>query len=308
MKVLLTSATGYIGSAIASALQTAGHQAIGIARSENSARQLRSAGIQPYRGDLTDLVSLWQIAQQVDAVIHTAATNDRQMATIDRLAVTTLLSSLEGTHKPFIYTSGIWVIGDTGGLVADESTLLNPSPLVAWRPAIETLVLAAAQQGVRSIVIRPALVYGRSGGLLTLLIQAGRDRGFVPVVGNGHNAWSFVHIEDLANLYVKALEQASAETLLIGASGEAVPLETIALAAAQVAGVDECLHYLTLEEGRQEWGLLADAMTLDQRVSGDRAKQLLNWVPSAPSVLEELTQGSYKQQAIALQTRQVHAA
>jgi nucleoside-diphosphate-sugar epimerase len=161
------------------------------------------------------------------------------------------------------------------------------------------LVLAAAANGVRSQVIRPALVYGHGGGLLAMLIQAGRDRGAVPVVGTGDNAWSFVHVDDLATLYVKAMEQAPAGTLLIGASGEVVPLSTVALAAAQAVGLGENLQFLTLEAARQTWGPMADAMALDQRVSGDRAKHLLGWTPTAPSVLTELASGSYRSVTIA---------
>jgi uncharacterized protein YbjT (DUF2867 family) len=103
VNVLLTSATGYIGSAVAKALQTAGHQVIGIARSEASAQRLAASGIQLYRGDLTDAASLHQAAQMADAVIHTAATNDANMASVDRSAVETILAALEGTEKPFVY-------------------------------------------------------------------------------------------------------------------------------------------------------------------------------------------------------------
>jgi nucleoside-diphosphate-sugar epimerase len=294
MNVLLTSATGYIGSAVAAALQASGHHVIGIARSEASAQRLKALGIQAYRGDLSDAASLRQAAQIADAVIHTAATNDANMATLDRLAVETILAALDGTQKPFVYTSGIWVIGDTAGQIADETTPLKPSPIVAWRPAVEEVVLAAAQRGVRSVVIRPALVYGQGGGLVAMLIQAGRDNGAVPVVGDGRNLWPLIHVEDLAKLYVKAMEQAPAGTMLIGASGEHLPLQEVALAAAQAAGLEDRLQFLTLDEARQTWGLLADALALDQQVNSDRARHLVNWVPEAPSVLEEVSKGSYR--------------
>lgn len=147
MNVLLTSGTGYIGGAIARALQAKGHQVVALARSAATAQRLESAGIRPWRGDLTDDHSLRQAAAQVDAVIHTAATNDAAMATVDRQAVATLLTALAGTQKPFIYTSGVWVMGNTGVTVANEIYPLNPPALVAWRPEVETLVLAAADQG-----------------------------------------------------------------------------------------------------------------------------------------------------------------
>ena len=294
MNVLLTSATGHIGGAVARALRANGHPVVALARSAATAQRLEAAGIRPYRGDLADGESLRQAAAQVDAVIHTAATNDAAMATVDRQAVETLLAALVGTQKPLIYTSGIWVMGDTGATVADETFPLNPPALVAWRPGVEALVLAAAEQGVRSLVIRPALVYGYGGGLLAMLTQAGQSQGAVPVIGAGNHAWSFVHVDDLAALYVLAMEQAPAGTVLIGASGESVSMEQVALAAAEAVGVGQRLQRLTLAEARQTWGDLADALALDQRVSGNRARHLLNWVPIAPSVLTELTQGSYR--------------
>ncbi|MBD2114942.1 MULTISPECIES: NAD-dependent epimerase/dehydratase family protein [Cyanophyceae] len=299
MNVLLTSATGYIGSAVARALQAKGHRVVALARSAATVQRLESSEIRPHWGDLTDGESLRQAATQVDAVIHTAATNDAAMAAVDRQAVETLLAALAGTQKPFIYTSGIWVMGNTGATVADETFPLNPPPLVAWRPGVEDLVLAAAEQGVRSLVIRPALVYGHGGGLLAMLTRTGQSQGAVPVIGAGQNAWSFVHVDDLAMLYVAALEQAPAGTVLIGASGESVAMGRVALATAEAVGIGERLQRLSLDEAHQTWGDLADALALDQRVSGDRARHLLNWVPVAPSVLTELTQGSYRLGAIA---------
>ncbi|QFZ92671.2 NAD-dependent epimerase/dehydratase family protein [Synechococcus elongatus] len=299
MNVLLTSATGYLGQAIAAALQSKGHRVTALARSAATVQRLEAAGIQPYRGDLMDTVALQQAAAQVDAVIHTAATNDAAMGLVDRQAVETLLTAIAGTHKPFLYTSGLWVMGNTGATVADETFPLNPPALVAWRPAVEALVLSAADRGVRSIVIRPALVYGRGGGLLSLLMQAGQSQGAVPVIGAGDNAWSFIHIDDLAALYVAALEQAPAGTLLIGASGESISMQQVALTIAKTLGRGHRLQHLTLEEARAIWGDLADALALDQRVSGDRAQRHLNWQPVAPWVFQELTQGSYAAKSIA---------
>jgi nucleoside-diphosphate-sugar epimerase len=132
MDILLTSATGYIGGAIAKALQASGHRVVGIARSAASAQRLEQADVVPYHGDLADAESLRRAAGEVDAVIHTAATQDADMATVDRLAVETLLAALTGTEKPFLYTSGLWVMGNTGAGVADETLPMNPTPLVAW--------------------------------------------------------------------------------------------------------------------------------------------------------------------------------
>ncbi len=299
MKVFLTSATGYIGGAVARSLQSSGHVVMGLARSEATAQRLQDAGIQLHRGDLTDAASLQAAAIQADAVIHTAATNDAAMPTVDQQATQAILTALAGTHKPFVYTSGIWVMGNTGGEVADETWPLDPTPLVAWRPAVEEWVLAAARQGVRSLVLRPGLVYGHGGGLLAMLRQAAQATGAVPMIGSGDNHGAFVHVDDLARLYVRAMESAPAGAVLIGANDAAVPMRQVAAAIAQSLGIDGQVQSLSLAAAREQWGALADALALDQQVSSDRAHQLLGWHPTAVSVLDDLTNGANRAEAIA---------
>lgn len=157
MKVFVTGATGYVGSAVAQALLAVGNRVSGLARSAEAARKLDEAGIDPVRGSLTDAAVISEAARSAGAVIHTATTNDASAPAADGLALDAILAGLNGTNKPFLYTSGIWVIGDTHGAFADETTPLNPTPLVAWRPAHERRVLAEAGHG---IVIRPGVVYG----------------------------------------------------------------------------------------------------------------------------------------------------
>ncbi|ASC69911.1 NAD-dependent epimerase [Halomicronema hongdechloris C2206] len=142
-------------------------------------------------------------------------------------------------------------------------------------------------------MIRPAIVYGHGGGLIAMLIQAAREADAVPIIGQGETVWPLVHVEDLARLYERAVVEAPAGTVLIGA-GEHLSVHAIAAAMALVVGVDDRRQVLTLAEARQTWGALADALALDQRVSSDRAKTLLNWTPSAPSLLAELAHGSYR--------------
>src|SRR5712692_1954493 len=160
LRVFLTGATGYIGGAVADALLAAGHSVTGLARSDEAAGKLRLKGITPYRGDLKSPTSLAAGVQASKGVIHTGTTND---GTLDEEAVRAMLEALRGSGRPFVYTSGVWVLGDTGGQIADESAPLHPTPLVAWRPAVEKLVPDAAAHGVRAVVIRPAIVYGRGG-------------------------------------------------------------------------------------------------------------------------------------------------
>ncbi|MBR8840512.1 MAG: SDR family oxidoreductase [Stigonema ocellatum SAG 48.90 = DSM 106950] len=294
MKVFLTGATGYIGSAIATALQTTNHKVLGLARSATAEERLRLQHIQPIQGDLHDAQSLITGAQQADAVIHVAATNDAENATLDRQAVEIFLSTLEGTGKAFIYTSGTWILGNTGDTIADETSPVNPTPLIAWRAEIEPLVLAAKERNIRSIVIRPALVYGHGGGLVAMLVQSGLQQGVVQFVGNGQNRWTLVHVEDLARCYVAALNHALSGSVFIAADDhQVVPLQAIAEAASHAAGVPGQTRSWSLTDAQQMMGALADALVLDQQVSSAKARQVLDWQPQEPSLFDELKGGAY---------------
>lgn len=292
MKVLLTGATGYIGSAVAEALAGAGQEVLGLARSDEALARLRSQNIGGVRGDLKDTDVLSNAAREADGVIHTAQAHGADAGQIDRSAIVAILNALEGTNKPFIYTSGIWVYGSTGQGVATEDWPLNPTPLVAWRPPNEQLALEAAERGVRSIVIRPGIVYGRQGGIIGGMIKEAGEKGFVRFVGTGENRWPQVHVEDLAELYLLALEKAPARTVLNAASGESVRVREVAEAASRAGGAGGRVESWPLEEARERLGAYADALCLDQQVSGKRAEELLGWRPRSLSLLEELEQRS----------------
>lgn len=290
MNIFLTGATGYIGSAIAEALMKAGHSVTGLARSDESAGQLRLKGVTPHRGDLTSPASLASAAQALDGVIHTGTTNDGRL---DQAAIQAMLDALAGSGKPFVYTSGVWVLGDTGGQTADENAPLKPAALVAWRPAVERLVLDSVQRGVRPIVIRPALVYGRGGGIPAELVNSARDSGAARYVGTGENHWPVIDVDDLADLYLRAFEQAAAGTLLHAADSSAHRVKEVAEAASAGAGKDGRTESWPLEQARRTLGAYADALVLDQRVSSKKATSLLGWKPRAAGILEDLRRGSY---------------
>jgi nucleoside-diphosphate-sugar epimerase len=288
MKVFLTGATGYIGSAVVEKLLAAGHEVTGLARSEEAARKLEALGARSVPGDLHDSESIARASLEADGVIHMASTGGADAPQADTEAVAAILDALNGTGKPFIYTSGVWVYGNTKESVVDEESPLDPTPLVAWRPPNEQRVLEAAARGVRSIVVRPGMVYGRGGGSVGEMVQAGREKGAVRFVGTGENRWTLVHVEDLADLYVKALERAPAGTLLLAAVGESMRVREIAAAAARAAGVDGRTESWPIEQARERLGAYADALVLDQQVSAAKAMRLLDWKPRAPSLLEEL--------------------
>ncbi|MCY1080996.1 NAD-dependent epimerase/dehydratase family protein [Archangium lansingense] len=288
MKILVTGATGYIGSAVAEALARAGHQVQGLARSDGAEHTLRSHGIHPVRGDLSDTAALAALVQGVDAVIWAATANSEE---VDAPAVAAMLERMAGTGKAFLYTSGIWVHGDTEGVVADETRPLNAAKLVAWRPAVERRVLSTP--GIRGIVLRPGLVYGRAGSIPAMLVSSAREGDAARFVGTGENHWPVVFIEDLAELYLRAIEQAPAGTVLLAVQGPSVKLKDIATAASQGAGKGGKTVSWPLEEARKQLGGFADALALDQQFSARRAEQLLGWVPKGPGILEELSRGSY---------------
>lgn len=293
MNVLVTGATGYIGSAIVEALKSTKHSVIGLSRSETAAKKLEASGVQTISGDLLQPQTLSQATQQVDAVIHAASPGDESTASAEQLAVATFLEALAGTNKTFIYTTGTWLLGNTGDRVADETASLDPTPLIAWRAELEAQVLAAHDRQIRTIVIRPALVYGRGGGIVAMMVQAGRQSNVVQFVGTGENRWTLVHVDDLAQCYVAALEKATAGSLWVAADEQVVKLREIAVAVALAAKIPGQVQSWPLEDARGAMGAFADALVLDQQVSGMKARRILNWKPQAISLLNDLEGGSY---------------
>jgi nucleoside-diphosphate-sugar epimerase len=287
MRIFLTGATGYIGTAVAEALEAAGHTVAPLARSVDADQDLRRRGLTPFRGDLRNPDSLTAPVTACDGVIHAGTTNDGR---VDTDAVTKMLEALRGSGKPFIYTSGVWVYGNTGDHIADEESPLNPIPLVVWRPAAERIVLDAA---VRSVVIRPAIVYGRAAGILGDFVQSAHERNAARFVGDGENRWPLVHVEDLADLYVRALEHAPAATVFNAADGPSLKVRALAEAASFGADAGGNTEAWPLDQARATLGAYADALTLDQQVSSQKARTLLGWTPHAASPIEELRFGSY---------------
>jgi nucleoside-diphosphate-sugar epimerase len=293
MEVFLTGATGYIGTSVAEELQKAGHKVTGLARTPEKAKQLEARGVRATLGDLLKPETIAAAAKTAEGVIHTASTNDANAPQADEAVVRAILKSLEGTDKPFIYTSGVWVLGSTGNKIADERAPVNPTPLVGFRPAVEQEVLGSKDRGVRSIVIRPALVYGRGGSIPKMLADSARESGAARYVGDGRNHWPFVDVDDLAALYVMALEKAPPGSLYHAAHGPSYRVLEVAEAASIGAGAKGKTQSWPLEEARKTlWGF-ADALVLDQQVSGEKARQELGWAPRAGSVLDDLRTGSY---------------
>ncbi len=288
MRVLVTGATGLIGGAVARRLAVAGHDVVGLARLEASAVRLTDMGYQAVQGDLGDAVSIANAVQSVDAVVHAASPNDQNSAAYDEAATRAIIDALRGTSRRFVYTSGCFLYGATGDRPATEDSPLDPMEMVRFRQALEAEILGAAAGGVHSIIIRPAWVYGNHAWTTMMMYGSAQEHGAARYVGNGRNRWTCVHVDDLADLYLLALEKAPAASIFNGAQGAAIPLIDIARAASEGAGAAGRVAEWPLEEARQALGGFADAIACDQLVSGERAERTLGWRPSRHSILDEL--------------------
>lgn len=308
-KVFFTGATGYVGSAVAEALSAAGNHICGLARSADSAGELERRGYTAYPGDMAEAGALSRaiLGSGAGAVVHAATTGDSGAEEADRTAVEEVLSALRGTGRTFLYTSGGWVMGETPGSpeepAADEESALHPAPSLRWRPAAEHRVLeAASSHGVRALVIRPALVYGRGGGVVAELVDSARQRGVARYVVSDEPGsdplWTLVHTSDLGRLYARLLADAGGSgEVVIAAGHDPAPVREIAAVASRLHGSGASPEPWPLPEARRELGEYADSLVLSQRLSGEKARRRFGWEPSAPSVFEELASGSYAPRA-----------
>ena len=287
MRVFVTGATGYIGFAVCNAVKKRGHDVVGLARSATAIDKLRTAGIHPVQGGLGDASVLREMAHDADAVIHCAFEKSSDGVALDAAALDAMLGAIDTDHEAFIYTSGVWVYGKTGTTPVDETARLDPIPIVAWRPGHEKKVLDARKHTLRTIVVRPGLVYGEGGGIVGMMVGQAKA-GQLAIVASGENHWSTVRVDALAELYALAVERAPGDSIYNAVDGKPVKYGEIARAASRAAGGDGRVDSIPLEKARELMGPFADALALDQFVSGAKAMRELGWDPKRPSVLEEL--------------------
>ena len=263
MNIFLTGASGYIGGAVAEALRKANHDVAALVRAEAETKQLRDLGVVLIGGELESLPSLRDQLADYDAFIHIAQARPNTVAS-DRAAIDTF-TSLRG-H--FLFTSGVWVVGNN--LSADESSPADhPLPIVAWRVPHEELVLAAG-----GAVLRPGCVYGGRQSLCADWFAAAEQKRAAPIVGNGKNHWAMVNIHDLADLYVRSIEQ-KATGVLHGIDDTFVTLDECVHA----VGPDTAIEYIPLETARATMGPFADALAVDQRIFSKQTREKTGWNP-----------------------------
>jgi nucleoside-diphosphate-sugar epimerase len=300
MQVFLTGVTGYIGSIVARRLKENGHKVLGLTRSEASAQKLREIQIEPVLGSLQDRETLIESAQKADAVIHTAFIHDysnfADAVQTERSAITTFTETLAGSRKPFIATSGTGLLGDTGDRIIDDSENFEFQGELAGRAAAERDILDAAQQNIRSIVLRlPIFIYGRGGSqFIPFLINNAKQTGVVRYIQPGNFKYSVVHVDDVAELYIQALQYGKAGSIYHAVSESGITAKAISEAVAQMLGYK--VAAMSKEKAIQAWGIpVATFFSLNNQVSCSKAEQELGWKPSVKAtILEDIEHGSYK--------------
>jgi nucleoside-diphosphate-sugar epimerase len=291
MRVFVTGASGWIGSAVVPELIGAGHQVLGLARSDSSAAKITAAGGEVLRGDLDDLDTLRAGAAGSDGVIHLAFIHDftqmEDSITADRRAIETMGAALEGSGKPLVIASGSPALP---GRVATERDEPAPNSPVAGRMENAKAGLDMAGRGVRSSVVGlPRTVHGDGDrhGFIARMVGIARDKGVSGYVGDGSSRWPAVHVLDAADLFRLAVEQAPAGTRLHAVADEGVPIRDIA----EVIG--RHLNLPTASVPAEDFGWLGRILAIDQPASSALTRELLGWRPVQPSLIEDLDKGHY---------------
>lgn len=295
MKIFVTGATGFIGSAIVRELIGAGHQVLGLARSDVGAKSLSAAGAQVHRGDLEDLESLRRGAAMSDGVIHTAFRHDwskfAENCELDKRAIEVLGSALEGSDRLLLVTSGAAALAQ--GRPASEED--PPVPVSASYPrASEATAVALGARGVKASVVRLPQVHDTAKqGLVTYAIHLAREKGVSAYVGDGLNRWAAVHVIDVARLYRLAIEKQEAGARYHAVAEEGVPLRNIAEVIGR--GLKVPVVSMSSEEAAIHFGFLAQFAQMDLRASSAQTQERLGWHPTGPGLLSDLENMQYSQ-------------
>ena len=294
MRVFVTGATGFIGSAIVKELVGAGHRVLGMARTDAGAKSLEAAGAQAHQGDLEDLESLRSGASGTDAVIHTAFRHDwtrfAESCELDKRAIEAIGAVLQGSSRPFIVSSGVGVA--QGRAATEDDPPFSSSPSLPR--ASEVTAVALMERGVCASVMRLPQVHDTvKQGLVTPLIAVAREKGVSAYVGDGQNRWPAAHVLDAARLYRLALEKGTAGARYHAIAEEGVRLKDIAAAIGR--GLNVPVTSISQEQAQEHFGFFGFFAGRDSPVSSAQTREQLGWTPTGPALLTDLENMRYSQ-------------
>ncbi len=291
MKVFLTGATGFIGTAIVKELLGAGHQVLGLARSDAGAKALTVAGAEVHRGDLEDLESLRSGAAKVDGVIHAGFVHDfsrfQEVCEIDRKAIEAIGSVLAGSDRPLIVTSGVAGLAKPGDLATEDYVVPPNYPL----PRVSEQTALGLKDVKASVMRLPQVHDPIKQGLVTYLIAVAREKGLSAYIGEGRNRWAAAHVSDVARLYRLALEKHEAGARYHAVAEEGVPLKDIAEAIGR--GLKIPVKSLSTEEAATHFGWLTMFAAADLAASSEKTRKKMGWNPTGPSLISDLDQAKF---------------
>jgi nucleoside-diphosphate-sugar epimerase len=295
MNVVLTGATGFIGSHVMTDLQAHGHEVTALVRDDAQADVVAGRGATPAVVDLHDRPAVASLLRDADGAIHTASPGDETSADLDSAVVDAVIEALAGTGKPYIHISGTWVYGPNSSI--SENSPFNPPALVAWKEPIERRLLSATD--MRAIVIVSGLAYGDGGGGIPgLLLASPRDdAGNLIMLGTGQQHWSTVHVADLADFFRRALESSSARGYYVVGDGLNPTVAELTEAAAVAVGAPGAVPGSDDEARARLSDYFAEVLLADQRADSAKARAELDWHPSRPGLVDEFRNGSYRKQA-----------
>lgn len=290
MNVLIIGATGYVGSAIDEALRARGHHTVGTARSDAAREKLAARGTAVVDADAARPATLFEAIVAADAVVYSVSVTDADPFAVDSGALKMIRKGMAGTEKTFVFVSGAWVYGTTGTSPVSEDAPLYPPSFVARRIELERAVIAMTKLGVRAIVIRPGVVFGRGGGLATMFAASARERGAATIVGPGTNHWATIEVGDLGELIALAVERGLPGRAYNAVNDDRFTVAEIAAAASRGAGKDGATNVVPASV----MGQLGECLALDQTLSAQRAKSDLGWTARGPSIVATLESGAYE--------------
>ncbi len=292
MKVVLTGATGFIGSHVLADLHKHSHEVTALVRDDAQADTVAARGATPVVVDLYDRPAVARLLSNADGAIHTASPGDATSANLDSAVVDAVIDAFAGTGKPYLQISGLWIYGANPSIT--EASAFNAPALVSWKEPIERRVLGAT--GMRGVVIVSSVAYGDGGGGIPgLLLGSPRDEaGNLVMLGTGQQHWSTVHAADLADFFRRALEDDSARGRYVIGNGLHPTVAELTDAAAAAVGAPGAVPGSDNEARARLGDYFAEVLLLDQGTDAARARAELGWHPSHPSLTDEFRHGSYR--------------